>query len=584
MSLPSARPRRASPGSRTQGRKKSSTGELPCHRVNKLAEVRPLKNTIGTNQSNSSLVFSSARKGEQCVGNATLEKTRKVGLGTSNVDDSRPTKVNAQIKDPTAAILKTKKMKDVVEDAASQLNEKTLEDGKLSLEVVKAAQSSGQLNLSEKGLENVPHQVWYLNEHEIKSKYASEGLFKDKIDEDDSWWARVDLSKLFLSSNRLCNISSDVEKLTTLLILDLHDNALHSIPSEIGKLGQLKKLDLSHNKLRQLPEEMFELRSLVYLDLSSNQLNSIQDSMNTLESLETLILSHNMLKFLPPSIGFIHKLEILNASNNKLSCLPGEISFLRNIKTLDVSRNELETTSDSLSGLQRLEIANLRHNRLAVMPQLKSCVELKELYVGNNLLSDITLEDIKHIPNVKTLELRDNKIAIIPNELILLQALERLDLANNNLTTLPHSLGMLPNLKSLPLEGNPFKALRRDIIQRGTMGILKYLKSRLTNDEITSFQKMVCSRGTSIQAMTNSDGVSSMSMPDKYAMQKVLVMDLSNRYLEIIPKDVVCDAIEVSVQRIDLSKNRFRCIFFLRCEAATMAVLAIFRTGMFLKS
>ena len=111
------------------------------------------------------------------------------------------------------------------------------------------------------------------------------------------------------------------------------------------------------------------------------------------------------------------------------------------------------------------------------------------------------------------------------------------------------------------------------------MGILKYLKSRLTNDEITSFQKMVSSRGTSIQAMTNSDGVSSMSMPDKYAMQKVLVMDLSNRYLEIIPKDVVCDAIEVSVQRIDLSKNRFRCIFFLRCEAATMAVLALFRTG-----
>ena len=50
-------------------------------------------------------------------------------------------------------------------------------------------------------------------------------------------------------------------------------------------------------------------------------------------------------------------------------------------------------------------------------------------------------------PNVKTLELRDNKIAIMPNDLILLQALERLDLANNNLATLPHSLGMLPNLK-----------------------------------------------------------------------------------------------------------------------------------------
>ena len=123
------------------------------------------------------------------------------------------------------------------------------------------------------------------------------------------------------------------------------------------------------------------------------------------------------------------------------------------------------------------------------------------------------------------------------------------------------------SFQSLPLEGNPFKALRRDIIQRGTIGILKYLKSRLTNDEITSFQEMVCSRGTSTQDSTNSVGVSTMSMPDKYTMQKVLIMDLSNRDLEIIPRDVVCDAIEVSVQRIDLSKNRFRCIFSLESAA-----------------
>ena len=55
------------------------------------------------------------------------------------------------------------------------------------------------------------------------------------------------------------------------------------------------------------------------------------------------------------------------------------------------------------------------------------------------------------------------------------QALERLDLTNNDLSTLPFSLGTLPNLKSLPIEGNPMKAIRRDIIQRGTVGLLKYL-------------------------------------------------------------------------------------------------------------
>ena len=102
------------------------------------------------------------------------------------------------------------------------------------------------------------------------------------------------------------------------------------------------------------------------------------------------------------------------------------------------------------------------------------------------------------------------------------------------------------------------KAIRRDIIQRGTIGLLKYLKSRLTKDEIAAIHETGCSRGTLSQDVSNIYGGPSTSMPDKYAMQKMLTMDLSKRELEIIPGEVVTDAVEVSVQRIDLSNNRFR--------------------------
>ena len=449
MNSPSARPRMASLGTQAQGRKKSTVDK----QAHKQAQVAPLKKPVTTGPSTSSLV-TSARTGKTTPRKATFEMTisgskGKEAFGASNVDNSIQTGTNVHKKRPSAAFMAAREQKDSLRDTSLVLNQGLVkDDGKLPRKIIRAALSSGQLNLSEKGLEKVPHQVWSINEPDECPEHKSKGLSMDKIEEEeDSWWARVDLSKLYLASNRLSSIPSDIEMLSALVILDLHDNALQTIPDEIGKLGYLRKLDLSHNKLRKLPEEMFALRSLASLNVANNQLNCIGEGISSLDSLETLNLSHNELQFLPPSIGFIHQLNNLNANNNKLSSLPDEISFLRNIKTLDFSRNELERMPNSLSELGRLEIVDLRHNRLSAMPQLRNCLQLKELYIGNNILTELTSVDIKNIPNVKILELRDNKVALIPNEVIVLQALERLDLANNELATLPYSLGTLPNLK-----------------------------------------------------------------------------------------------------------------------------------------
>ena len=70
-------------------------------------------------------------------------------------------------------------------------------------------------------------------------------------------------------------------------------------------------------------------------------------------------------------------------------------------------------------------------------------------------------------------------------------------------------------------------------------------------------------------------------MPDKYTMQKMLAMDISKRELDIIPGEVICDAVEVSVQRIDLSNNKFRqedakCfLLILYCDKLLNAILCI---------
>ena len=86
---------------------------------------------------------------------------------------------------------------------------------------------------------------------------------------------------------------------------------------------------------------------------------------------------------------------------------------------------------------------------------------------------------LENIVNVRMLDLRENKITKLPDEIHCLQLLERLDVSNNDLSALPFTLGVLPHLKSVQLEGNSLKTIRRDIISRGTVGLLKYLRSRL---------------------------------------------------------------------------------------------------------
>jgi Leucine-rich repeat (LRR) protein len=58
--------------------------------------------------------------------------------------------------------------------------------------------------------------------------------------------------------------------------------------------------------------------------------------------------------------------------------------------------------------------------------------------------------------------------------------LEELHLINNELGSLPPELSLLSGtLRSLGVEGNPLRTIRRPIIEKGTAGILAYLKDRL---------------------------------------------------------------------------------------------------------
>jgi len=417
--------------------------------------------------------------------------------------------------------------------------------------ILKAARQSGQLNLSNRGLQSVPERVWKLNVPDEDEKIRlKKGLSLDMIEE-DNWWDYVDLNKLILASNQITSIPSDIQMLAALTVLDLHDNAICRLPDEIGKLENLTKLNLNHNQLTSLPIYFYDLINLRTLTICHNKLDVLDEDLSRMNMLEHLDLSHNCLSDLPSGIGYLTKVTKLVASNNQLQSLPHEISFMRSLRLLDLSHNKLESTPQSVQDLAMLEQLFLQHNSLEQLPKLHSCQHLKEAILGYNQIKEISASDIENMTSqLRILDLRDNQIQVLPDEIINLQLLERLDVSNNDLSVLPFVLGTMPHLKSLVCDGNPMKAIRRDIIQRGTVGLMKYLRMRINEEDLAKLRE----KGN-ISPSTSPIAGSSPPVPDKFAMKTAQMINMSKKEMTSLPDEAVQNGLEANVTGVDLSHN-----------------------------
>ncbi|KFO23227.1 leucine-rich repeat-containing protein 40 isoform X1 [Fukomys damarensis] len=407
--------------------------------------------------------------------------------------------------------------------------------------LLKAARKSGQLNLSGRNLSEVPHCVWRINVDVPQE--ANQNL---SFSAADRWWEQTDLTKLILSNNKLQTLSEDLRFLPALTVLDIHDNQLTSLPSSIEELENLQKLNVSHNKLKTLPGEVTNLRNLKGLYLQHNELTCLPEGFEKLFSLEDLDLSDNRLTTVPGSFSSLPRLMQLNLSSNQLKSLPAEISRMKKLKHLDCNSNLLETVPPELAGMESLELLYLRRNKLRFLPEFLSCRLLKELHVGENQIEVLGAEHLKHLSSILVLDLRGNKLKSVPDEISLLQSLERLDLSNNDISSLPCSLGNL-HLKFLALEGNPLRTIRREIINKGTQEVLKYLRSKIQDAGPTHSDS-----AQETTAMT----LPSESRVGAHAIATLKSLDYSDKQATLIP-DEVFDAVKNNtIISVNFSKNQ----------------------------
>ena len=57
--------------------------------------------------------------------------------------------------------------------------------------------------------------------------------------------------------------------------------------------------------------------------------------------------------------------------------------------------------------------------------------------------------------------------------------LEELDLSNNELSSVTPYLSLIATLRALKVEGNPLRTMRRAILEKGTPGIMLWLKDKM---------------------------------------------------------------------------------------------------------
>uniref|UniRef100_A0A3Q2E7T9 Uncharacterized protein n=1 Tax=Cyprinodon variegatus TaxID=28743 RepID=A0A3Q2E7T9_CYPVA len=227
---------------------------------------------------------------------------------------------------------------------------------------------------------------------------------------------------LDLSGNELGSLSclqDDAfvqQQLWHVIRLDLSNNGLPEFPSAICQvtLSSLTRLDLQGNQLQSLPDGLLALPSLRMLNVSRNLIGPVLSfhPAVTCPSLRQLNLSFNKITTFPYELGqTMEKLEELFMEGNSLTDLCSAVN-LPELKLLDVSKNNVENISpEFLTGCPKLETLNASMNKICSLSLLPS--KLMTLKLANNNFNHIP-EAILHLPNLRSVDMRTNSIAVLP--------------------------------------------------------------------------------------------------------------------------------------------------------------------------
>ncbi|MEE6503637.1 hypothetical protein FKM82_004886 [Ascaphus truei] len=376
-------------------------------------------------------------------------------------------------------------------------------------------------------------------------------------------WGLMNLQKLNLSDNQLCELasvqSSEEIICSRLLDIDVSSNKLTGLPSAFLHLSRLQRLCASKNHLVTLFKEeqgsnWIGLRKLQELDVSDNRISDLPSTvLHCFKSLSSLNVSGNKLKgFLAP---WVCPLKYCKASKNAIEFLPENLElFWRNhLQEVDFSDNVLKEIPKALFQLETLLCLKLSGNQLTVLPppDTWNCKHLKSLDLSMNQLgrndegvrtkrvpffstrnrtrtgndSGFSLEFPSCLrDSLEVLYLNNNQLDSVPLSVCQLKSLTELYLGSNpGIRDLPPELGQLAALWQLDLEELNITNLPAEIRKEGPGTVLAYLRAQLRRAERCQMVKMIIvgppRQGKSTLSEVLQTGKVSQQMQEENAIQ-----------------------------------------------------------------
>ena len=127
------------------------------------------------------------------------------------------------------------------------------------------------------------------------------------------------------------------------------------------------------------------------------------------------------------------------------------------IQVLDLSNKNLTQATADIYGKTATTELILSHNSIRTLPgemgKMKNVVVFR---IDHNLLDGSLIGEIRHMSQLRTLDVSDNNMTGVPAEIGQLSNLISLNYSNNHITGLPNELARLKNnLKEFNLTGNP---------------------------------------------------------------------------------------------------------------------------------
>lgn len=115
------------------------------------------------------------------------------------------------------------------------------------------------------------------------------------------------------------------------------------------------------------------------------------------------------------------------------------------MQKLNISHNAVSVLPP-LENLKKLQCFYGQQNNFTEIPDFEGCEKLDELYLSNNKIMEMSKSFCGALPQLKILDLKNNKIENLPDEIQLLSSLIQFELANNNINMIPTSLSTLKSL------------------------------------------------------------------------------------------------------------------------------------------